>query len=82
MLCVLIDLFEFFRDNLFEWNERMCTKAHFQSLQENKMVMSTLIDTWTYLLNENEIIKADSSPLRLFMTTETTVSDLHFNKST
>ncbi|XP_074332784.1 uncharacterized protein LOC141670710 isoform X1 [Apium graveolens] len=51
--------------NVWQWlfqnrrNRKMCTKAHFQSLQENKMVMSTLIDTWTYLLNENEILKAD-----------------------
>ncbi|KAK1358879.1 hypothetical protein POM88_043353 [Heracleum sosnowskyi] len=64
------------RENLFEWNGRMCTKAHFQSLQDNKMVMSTVIDSWTYLLNENEILKADSSPLRLFMTTETTYGPL------
>lgn len=67
------------KENLFEWNDRMCTKAHFQSLQENKMVMSTVIDTWTYLLNENEILKADSSPLRLFMTTETTYGPLQID---
>ncbi|KAK1396384.1 hypothetical protein POM88_006247 [Heracleum sosnowskyi] len=64
------------KENLFEWNGRMCTKAHFQSLQDIKMVMSTVIDSWTYLLNENEILKADSSPLRLFMTTETTYGPL------
>ncbi|KAL8089264.1 hypothetical protein AgCh_038891 [Apium graveolens] len=64
------------KKNLFEWNDRMCTKAHFHSLHENKMVMSTLIDTWTYVLNENEILKADSSPLRLFLTTETTYGSL------
>ncbi|KAK1363409.1 hypothetical protein POM88_038970 [Heracleum sosnowskyi] len=51
-------------------------QKHFQSLQDNKMIMSTVIDSWTYLLNENEILKDDSSPLRLFMTTETTYGPL------
>lgn len=37
------------------------------------MVESTVIDTWSYLLNENEMLRADSSPLRLFMTRETSV---------
>ncbi|KAK1383135.1 hypothetical protein POM88_020870 [Heracleum sosnowskyi] len=52
------------KENLFEWNGRKCIKAHFQSLQDNKMIMSTVIDSWTYLLNENETLKDDSSPLR------------------
>ncbi|KAK1384058.1 hypothetical protein POM88_021793 [Heracleum sosnowskyi] len=69
------------KENLFEWNGRKWKKAHFQSLQDNKMIMSTVIDLWTYLLNENEILKDDSSPLRLFMTTETTARALYLNKS-
>ncbi|XP_074343147.1 uncharacterized protein LOC141680976 [Apium graveolens] len=67
------------RDYLFEWEGRKCTKAHFQSLRDNKLVETTVIDTWTYLLNENEILKADSSPLRLFMTTETTYGPLRMD---
>ena len=51
----------------------MCTKAHFQSLEDNKMVETTVIDAWTCLLNENEILRSDASPLRLFLNTETTV---------
>lgn len=35
------------------------------------MMESTVIDTWSYLLNENEILRDDCSPLRLFMTSET-----------
>ena len=62
------------RDILFEWNTRMCTKAHFQSLHDTKLVESTLIDAWTCMLNENEILRSDSSPLRLFLNTETSVS--------
>lgn len=54
----------------------MCTRGHFQSMQENTMIESTVIDTWSYMLNENEILRDDSSPLRLFMTSETTVSTL------
>lgn len=42
-------------------------------MQEKKMIESTVIDTWSYLLNENEILRDHSSPLRLFMTSETTV---------
>ena len=33
-----------------------------------------MIDTWTYLLNENELLRAESSPLRMFLTSETIVS--------
>ena len=58
-------------DILFQWNDRKCTKAHFQSLRENKMVETTVIDTWSYILNINENLCSDSSPLRLFLTTET-----------
>lgn len=63
---------------LFEWNNRMCTSGHFQSMRENTMIESTVIDTWTYLLNENEILRDECSPLRLFMTSETTVCALSF----
>ena len=62
------------RDYIFEWRERKCTKAHFQSLKENGQVESTVIDTWTSMLNENELLRADSSPLRMFLTSETIVS--------
>ena len=62
------------RDFIFEWKGRECTKAHFQSLQENGQVESTVIDTWTYMLNENELLRAESSPLRIFLTSETIVS--------
>ena len=51
----------------------MCTKAHFQSLHDTKLVESSVIDAWTCMLNENEILRSDSSPLRLFLNTETTV---------
>ncbi|XP_063939771.1 uncharacterized protein LOC135148469 [Daucus carota subsp. sativus] len=61
---------------LFEWNGRYCTKAHFQSLHDSKMVETTLIDTWSYILNENEILRSENSPLRLFLTTETTYGPL------
>lgn len=63
-------------DISFEWNDRMCTTGHFQSMKENNMIESTVIDTWSYLLNENEILRDNCSPLRLFMTTETTVCAL------
>lgn len=48
----------------------MCTKAHFQSLDYNKMVEGTVIDAWTCILNENEILRSDSSPMQLFLNTE------------
>lgn len=67
-------------ENLFEWNNRMCTTGHFQSMHENSMIESTVIDTWSYLLNENEMLKDDNSPLRLFMTSETTVRELSFTQ--
>ncbi|KAK1396434.1 hypothetical protein POM88_006297 [Heracleum sosnowskyi] len=63
-------------EHLFEWNNRMCTRGHFQSMQENNMMESTVIDTWSYLLNENELLRDDCSPLRLFMTSETTYGPL------
>ena len=63
----------YFRDYIFEWKGKGCTKAHFHSLEANKPVESTVIDTWTYMLNENEILRADLSPLRMFLTSETTV---------
>ncbi|WOH00546.1 hypothetical protein DCAR_0519912 [Daucus carota subsp. sativus] len=59
-------------DYLFQWKGRGCTKAHMRSLGENMMVETTVIDSWTCILNENEILRADTSPLRLFLTTETT----------
>ncbi|KAL8113111.1 hypothetical protein AgCh_020438 [Apium graveolens] len=74
-----MDQYVSFRDCLFEWEGRKCTKAHFQSLQDNKLVETTVLDTWTYLLNKNEILKADSSPLRLFMTTEATYRPLRMD---
>ncbi|KAK1374703.1 hypothetical protein POM88_030896 [Heracleum sosnowskyi] len=40
-------------------------------VDENKMIESTVIDTWSYLLNENEILRDNCSPLRIFMTSET-----------
>lgn len=40
------------------------------------MVETTLIDTWSYVLNVNEILRADSLPKRLFLTTETTYGPL------
>lgn len=52
----------------------MCTKAHLQSLQVNCMVDSSVIDAWSYVLNANEALRANTSPYRVFMTTETTVS--------
>lgn len=64
-------------ETLFEWNNRMCTRGHFQSMQENTMIEATFIDTWSYLLNENELLRDDSSPLRLFMISETTVCALY-----
>ncbi|WOG95850.1 hypothetical protein DCAR_0415179 [Daucus carota subsp. sativus] len=36
------------------------------------MVEGTVIDAWTCILNENEILRSDSSPMRLFLNTETT----------
>ncbi|WOG93705.1 hypothetical protein DCAR_0312992 [Daucus carota subsp. sativus] len=60
-------------DYLFQWKGRGCTKAHMRSLGENKMVETIVIDSWTCILNENEILRADTSPLRLFLTTETTL---------
>ncbi|KAL1809459.1 hypothetical protein ACET3Z_026449 [Daucus carota] len=59
------------KEYIFEWKSRECSKAHFRSLVDNQLVESTVIDTWTYLLNENEILRAVSSPLRLFLTSET-----------
>ena len=53
---------------------RRCSKAHFHSLEENKQVESTVIDTWTHMLNENELFRSESSPLRMFLTSETIVS--------
>ena len=61
------------RDYIFEWKGRACTKAHFHSLEVGKPVESTVIDSWTYMLNENEILRAESSPLRIFLTSETIV---------
>ena len=37
------------------------------------MVETTVIDTWSYILNINENLRSDSSPLRFSLTTETTV---------
>lgn len=65
-------------EDLFEWNNRLCTTGHFQSMLENNMIESTVIDTWSYLLNENEILRDEYSPLRLFMTSETTVIEIRF----
>ena len=65
-------------DYLFQWKGRGCTKAHMRSLGENMMVETTVIDSWTCILNENEILRADTSPLRLFLTTETTVRILNY----
>lgn len=67
------------KDNIFKWKDRLCTKGHFQSLQDNKMVQTTVIDTWTCLLNENEILRSNTSPLRLFFTSETTYGPLQNN---
>ena len=61
------------QDYIFEWKDRRCTKEHFDSLEKNKQVESTVIVTWTYMLNENEIFRAESSPLRMFLTSETIV---------
>ncbi|KAL1831416.1 hypothetical protein ACET3Z_001067 [Daucus carota] len=66
-------------DYIFEWRDRSCTKAHFQSLRENAQVESTVIDTWTHMLNENELLRAESSPMRLFLTSETIYGPMLMN---
>ncbi|WOG92214.1 hypothetical protein DCAR_0311477 [Daucus carota subsp. sativus] len=58
-------------ENLFESHKIMCTKKHFQSLQTNSMVERRVIDAWSYLLNANEALRANTSPFRLFLTSET-----------
>ncbi|KAK1365733.1 hypothetical protein POM88_041294 [Heracleum sosnowskyi] len=64
--------------NVWEWlfhtrrDVKKCTSGHFQSMKENSMIEATIIDTWSYLLNENGILRDNCSPLRLFMTSKTT----------
>ncbi|WOG81956.1 hypothetical protein DCAR_0101115 [Daucus carota subsp. sativus] len=64
------------KEHIFAWRDRGCTKAHFHSLEDNQLVESTVIDTWTHMLNESEILRSAASPLRLFLTSETTYGPL------
>lgn len=67
---------------LFAWVDKLCTKSDFKTLKLNEWVLGSVIDCWTWLLNDNEKLKATSSPLRLFFTLETTLVPLGNNKKT
>ncbi|KAK1359313.1 hypothetical protein POM88_043787 [Heracleum sosnowskyi] len=67
-------------DALFMWIDKFCTKAQFQSLKYNSWVEGTVIDCWSYFMNDKERLKAPNSPMRLFLTVETTLVALGVNK--
>lgn len=67
------------KENVFKWKGKWCTKGHFQSLHDKKMVESTLIDTWSYILNVDEVLRSVSSPRRIFLTSETTYGPLQMH---
>lgn len=62
----------FCSEKLFKWNNTACNKQHFQSLRANAWIRGTVIDTWSHILNDNEKLRSEVSPLRLLCATETT----------
>ena len=50
------------------------TKKDFKSLQPGVWIENNLIDLWVEMLNMQEKLKADSTPLRLFIPSELMVS--------
>lgn len=48
-------------------------KVDFQSMMNGEMVLTTAIDAWSCFLNSQEVLRAPSSPMRLFCYTETSV---------
>ncbi|KAK1360472.1 hypothetical protein POM88_044946 [Heracleum sosnowskyi] len=69
-------------EHIYAFVDKLCTKELFQSLKYNSWVEGSVIDCWTYCLNDDERLKSPSSPLRLFFTVESTVVAIgHSGKS-
>lgn len=59
---------------LFKWEDIMCYKVDFQSMNDEEIVIDSVLDVWCCFLNSLEELRALVSPFRMFCYIETTVS--------
>ncbi|XP_063936112.1 uncharacterized protein LOC108227120 [Daucus carota subsp. sativus] len=55
-------------EHMFIWNDFICIRDDMQTLKINTNVATSVIDIWTFILNDGEKYRSDESPLRLFCT--------------
>ncbi|KAL1811482.1 hypothetical protein ACET3Z_021547 [Daucus carota] len=55
-------------EHMFIWNDFICIRDDMQTLKINSNVATSVIDIWTFILNDGEKYRSDESPLRLFCT--------------
>ena len=55
-------------EQMFKWNDFFCIRDDMQTLKINTNVATSVIDIWTFILNDGEKYRSDESPLRLFCT--------------
>ena len=65
-------------EQMFKWNDFFCIRDDMQTLKINTNVATSVIDIWTFILNDGEKYRSDESPLRLFCTIGSVVTHRNY----